>query len=181
MRLSFILPTAVLLGLTGCAQLPTELHARSEPVQTDYSQWQQSPDTFDNVRVGGVIASIENLSDKTRIEIVNLPLNSLGKPDISQEPQGRYRVYLVGYVEPMAFMPGRLISVVGQSDGVEKGKVGDYPYTFPVLNAYGHRLWQVEERIYMYDFGSDFYHCSTYRCRGMIDTSRQGKVVKDVK
>ncbi len=57
------------------------------------------PDAGD-VRLGGKTAALLNLQDKTRVEVVNMPISSSGKPDIDAEPKGRFTD---GYVEPLSF------------------------------------------------------------------------------
>lgn len=63
--------------MVGCSSLPTELEASSEPVITDYQEWvNQLPEAKD-VRLGGVIAKVTNLKDKSRVEVVNMPILSM--------------------------------------------------------------------------------------------------------
>ncbi len=83
--------TAVIL-LSACTSLPTELSASSEEtVISDYNTWVDPSTSQDSeVRLGGVIASITNLKDKTRIEVVNVPIDSVGRPSVKVEPQGRF-------------------------------------------------------------------------------------------
>ena len=46
---------------------------------------------------------------------------------------------------PMVFINalGREITVLGKLQGVEEGKIGDAPYSFPVLKADSVHLWPV--------------------------------------
>ncbi|MBE3656780.1 starvation-inducible protein [Vibrio navarrensis] len=178
-RLLFTL--VALFTVSACSSLPEELNARNESVLTDYKTFaKQQGQVTEEVRLGGVIAKVDNLSDKTRIELVNLPISKEGKPDIGQEPSGRFVVYLPGYLEPVAFSQGRLMTVVGQAGGEEKGKIGDYDYVFPVIQAYGHRLWTIEERVRVYDTSTYLYPCYSISCRQRRDFPRDGKIIKDV-
>ncbi|MGV3002405.1 Slp family lipoprotein [Vibrio sp. E150_018] len=140
----------ILIGLSACSSLPPELEATSEQPITDYQQWVNSnPDKSVEVRLGGIITKVTNLSDQTRIEIVNLPISSNGKPSLESDPKGRFVAYVDGFLEPVNYKPGRLITVVGQSTEPEKGKVGEYSYTFPTLKANGQRLWTIEKSTYI--------------------------------
>jgi outer membrane lipoprotein len=166
--------------LVGCSSLPTELEASSEPVITDYQKWvNQLPDAKD-VRLGGVIAKVTNLKDKSRVEVVNMPISSSGKPDLDAEPSGRFVAYVDGYVEPLSFAEGRLVTFVGQSAGSEDGKIGEFPYTFPVMNADNQRLWQITERVIVNDFAPTYYSCRSLHCRSFHTMPRQGRVVQDL-
>jgi outer membrane lipoprotein len=170
-------------GLSACSSLPEELNATTEQVLTDYKAFAESQGQVNNdVRLGGIIAKVDNFKDKTRIEIVNLPISPSGQPDINEEPTGRFAVYFDGYLEPVAFSQGRLVTVVGQSAGEEEGKIGEHEYIFPVINGHGNRLWKIEERVRMYDTPNYFYPCYSINCRMLRhDFPQDGKVIKQVK
>ncbi|WP_187992447.1 Slp family lipoprotein [Vibrio harveyi] len=170
-------------GLSACSSLPEELNASTEQVLTDYQAFAEDQGQAANdVRLGGVIAKVDNLKDQTRLEIVNLPISKSGKPDIDQEPTGRFAVYFDGYLEPVAFSKGRIITVVGKGAGEEEGKIGEYQYIFPVIKGDGYRLWKIEERVRMYDTPTYYYPCYSINCRMMrSDFPQDGKVIKKVK
>ncbi len=167
---------------TACSSLPETLKSDNPQLVSDFNQWQAAPVQNQQVRLGGVIASITNLSDKTRLEIVNLPINSVGKPDIGNEPKGRFVAYINGFIDPVAFSVGRLVTVLGTSAGSEQGKVDQYDYQFPVLNAQGYHLWRVEERVLINDM-DPFYPCYGLNCRLWRHPmgSSSGQVIQEVK
>lgn len=77
------------LLLSACASLPEQLTSQSESVVTDYTIWTQAdPAQKGEVRLGGVIASTKNLTDKTRLEIVNLPIDDAGTAKLNQRTAG---------------------------------------------------------------------------------------------
>ncbi|MDW2167200.1 Slp family lipoprotein, partial [Vibrio sp. 2099] len=163
-RLFLVLVAA--FGLSACSSLPEELNASTEQVVTDYKAFAESQGEVTNdVRLGGIIAKVDNFKDKTRLEIVNLPINKSGKPDIDQEPTGRFAVYFDGYLEPVAFSQGRLVTIVGKGAGEEEGKIGEHEYVFPLVKGQGYRLWKIEERVRMYDSPTYFYPCYSINCR----------------
>ncbi len=49
------------------------------------------------VRLGGIIAAIDNEKQRTRIEVVSLPLTSDGRPKLDAKPQGRFVGYADGF------------------------------------------------------------------------------------
>lgn len=171
------------VGLSACSSLPTELVTDSKQPVTNYQQWvNTNPSQTVDVRLGGVISKVTNLQDKTRIEIVNLPIDAAGKPDISQEPQGRFVAYLDGFVEPMTFSQGRLITVAGKSMPPETDKVGDYNYTFPVMNATGQHLWTIEKTTYIEnDFMMGGCFRGAWRCGGFGYGPTRAEVIQQVK
>ncbi|MGF1908225.1 Slp family lipoprotein [Vibrio kasasachensis] len=170
-----------LFALTACTSIPEQLASDNPNIVTDYLVWQQQLDNPVDVRMGGVIANVKNLEDRTRIEVVNLPINSVGKPDINQEPNGRFVAYINGFQDPVAFSEGRLITLLGQSTGSEVSPVGEYEYDFPVMAVKGFRLWRIEERVIINETGSYLYPCRGIYCRDIHYSTRQGRVIQDVK
>lgn len=176
-----LLAITTLLFVSACSSLPENLDSDNPNLITDYQTWQASDVKQSQVRLGGMIANVTNLEDKTRIEVVNLPIGSSAKPDIDQEPSGRFVVYVDGFADPVTLSQGRLISVLGQSQGREQAKVGDYSYDFPVMKASGYHLWRIEERVIVYDFDSYLHPCSGLYCRDERYGTRQGKVIQEVR
>lgn len=167
---------------TACSSLPENLATSNTNLITQYQSWSASDLSVPNeVRVGGVIAKVTNLSNRTRIEVVNMPINDKGKPNLSSEPKGRYVVYIEGYVESMALSQGRLITFLGVSDGQEQGKVGAFDIQFPVLKATSYHLWRVEERVVINEHGSHMSPCWGLNCRSRRPSTSSGRVIQEVK
>lgn len=142
MRLLIMVLSIVLVA--GCA-------ARyPEPIRTDsaelieFRQAQLSPEqhTGKTARWGGVIASVENSEQQTRIEVVNFRLNNFGRPLVDNESDGRFVVYKDGFVDPEVYKRGRLLTALGDFSGIEEGAIGDFTYHFPVIQATGIELWR---------------------------------------
>ena len=174
--------TLLIIALSACSTLPEDLVSTNPNVQTSYSNWRESLDVTQELRLGGVIAHVTNLKDTTRVEVVNLPIGSSGKPDINQEPQGRFVAYIDGFADPVKLSEGRLITLLGDSDHKETAPVGDYSYEFPVMKVKSYHLWKIEERVIMHnDFGPYNYSCRSLYCREIIRGTRQGIVIQEVK
>ncbi|WP_428771998.1 Slp family lipoprotein [Vibrio sp.] len=177
---------AVLLSmmLSACASLPAELSSENPDVVTSYTVWTGQPEQSVEVRLGGVIDRLENLQDKTRIEIVSLPIDSAGRPDIDVEPQGRFIAYVDGYLEPVTYARGRLITVLGQSTGErETVKVGESEHQLPVMQATGSHVWRIEQRMIINDYGAPF-QCWDEFCDWGYDfgpRQREGRIIQQVK
>ncbi|CCO49378.1 putative Starvation lipoprotein Slp paralog [Vibrio nigripulchritudo SOn1] len=169
------------LLISACSSLPEQLTAQSENVITDYPTFASSSEQNVDVRLGGLIASVTNLEKQSRIEVVNLPISKTGKPDISTDANGRFVAYVEGFVDPVTFAEGRVVTVVGKSQPTEKGKVGEFEYTFPVMNAYGVHLWKVEESVIIHDFDTYLYPCYGIHCRSSRLGSSKAKVIQEVK
>ncbi|ASI90168.1 MULTISPECIES: Slp family lipoprotein [Vibrio] len=166
--------------LSACGSLPEQLATTNENVVSQYQQVVDAKDGTE-VRLGGVIDTVKNLPSQTRIEIVNLPIDKYGKPDLDQEPNGRFIAYVDGFVDPVTYSRGRLITVGGHKGGVERGKVGEFEADFPVIKVYGQYLWRVEERLIINRNPSSFHSCWGYYCDDFYYGPTQGRVIKEVK
>jgi outer membrane lipoprotein len=154
--------------VVGCASIPDSLKTQTETPITDFATIVDDPAFVQHkeVRLGGIIASITNEKHRTRIEMASLPLTSDGRPKLDEKPQGRFVAYVDGFLEPLEYTQGRLLTVVGTLDGNEKGKVGEFDYTFPVVTVSGSQIWQIKQEIRIDNF--DAYHsCIGTRCSFM--------------
>lgn len=176
-----LLASASLILLAACSTIPDTLKSDNPNLITDYSVWQVDSEVGNQVRLGGVVANVDNLQQRTRVEVVNLPIGSSGKPDIKQEPKGRFVAYIDGFADPVALAPGRLISLIGDSQGREQGLVGQYDYDFPVMHATGFHLWRIEERVIVHETNSYLEPCFGLHCRRSGFSSAHGTVIKEVK
>lgn len=154
--------------MVGCASVPESLRTQSESPVTDFMLIRDNPAIAQDqeVRLGGVIAAIYNEKRRTRIEIVSLPLTSDGRPKLDAKPQGRFVGYAEGFIEPLEYRPGRLLTVVGIVNGQEQGSVGEFDYQFPVVDISGRQLWQVKQEIRIDDFAR-YHDCIGTRCSFM--------------
>ncbi|PSW18744.1 starvation-inducible protein [Photobacterium sanctipauli] len=151
--------------MVGCASLPPSLQTTTDTPITDVAVIAADPEkqVGNEVLLGGVIAGINNEAARTRLEIVALPIGGDGKPKLSAKPQHRYVAYVDGFLEPLEYNKGKLITVVGRVSGQEQGSIGEYEYQFPVIKASGNQLWKVKQEIWLDDFDR-FHHCIGTRC-----------------
>lgn len=151
--------------ITGCAnQYPTSI---SQDVNDNISvvdiQNGLKPDNRTLIRWGGVIAQVNNNQQNTWLEVVQLPLDNQGEPLNSDASSGRFLVNIKQFLDPAIYAKGRAFTVVGTLKGVSKGKIGEHPYQYPVVEASGFQLWprkkEVVYRTLFYPLGywSPFY------------------------
>ncbi len=109
------------------------------------------------VMVGGSIVKATNEKNGyTRLEVMQLPLDTDEEPITGDRSYGRFMVLCKGYLETKIFSPGRLVTVVGTAGEVQKGTVGKMPYEFPVIASTYLRLWRVPRRPIRFGFGIDY-------------------------
>ncbi|MDJ0740716.1 MAG: Slp family lipoprotein [Gammaproteobacteria bacterium] len=121
--------------IAGCASTPPA-DTGPTPAEVRDSGVAQS-----EVHWGGQIVKVKNLRDRTLIEVLALPLDSDGEPQIDETPQGRFIVDKSGFLEPHEYASGRLVEVRGRLNGFTDGTVGDSPYRYPVVVSERVRLW----------------------------------------
>lgn len=92
---------------------------------------------------GGVIIASHNYEDRTEIEVLGYPLSAGQRPETSGTAQGRFLVEHQGYLETVDYAPGRLLTAVGVLDEPRVGRVGERPYTYPVMRAQDLYLWPI--------------------------------------
>jgi len=157
MKHRVLLLTILMAGLTlaGCAMQPPEvINPGSISALTVPQVREAAAGAFADsvVRWGGVITDVENLSDRTLVEVVNHTLEKDGRPDSDGSSDGRFIASFKGFVEPLTYKTGALLTVVGDIDAKAIVRpIGDYEYSFPVVNVSGAYLWAADSdtRVYM--------------------------------
>ncbi len=139
----FLVLSGVGLLLTACAGNPPR---GLEPLAADAptaAQVQTDPAGLRGreVRWGGEILSIENLSRDTEIEIYSRPLfdNAEPKPDGGEGV--RFFAVVRGFLDPAHYSPGKRLTVRGRVIDKVRRPVGEYNYVYPVVEASQHHLW----------------------------------------
>lgn len=128
--------------LAGCASPPFETEGYSEDVAPADVQREPAAHAERDVVWGGEIVRIDNLAERTRLEVIAYPLAARSlRPRTTEQPGARFRVYRDGYLESAEYEPGRALTVRGRVDGVEAGRIGEASYDFPVVEADGLHLW----------------------------------------
>lgn len=141
-----VLILAVLVLLTaGCATVPQDVRLPEGAVSATYKSAVTDPESSldKTVQWGGVIAAVSNVKDGSVLEIAAYPLDSSGKPKVKDgQSPGRFRAFVKGFLDPMEYSTRRLVTVKGTLQPLEKAKIGEYPYSFPMVSAVGVHLWE---------------------------------------
>lgn len=93
---------------------------------------------------GGIIRKTTNLAHSTRIEMQAYPLGYKEKPQRDAAPTGHFLLEKSGFLEPLVFADGRLLTVTGTVLRTETGWVGKSEETYPVIDAQELYLWPVD-------------------------------------
>ncbi|GAB2700054.1 Slp family lipoprotein [Aliiglaciecola sp. 3_MG-2023] len=135
--------------MAGCTVIPDSIQVDEGTTLLEYQQVTSNPENNIGkiVRWGGVIAEITNLPDATMVEVVDFPLRSYGRPSVSNQSMGRFRVYIDGFIDPVVFEKGRAITFTGKVTGSEEGMVGEHKFVFPTIQSTGYHLWKELEQV----------------------------------
>ncbi len=94
------------------------------------------------VVLGGTIASVENMADKTEVEVLDQPMDRRLKPVDPERSEGRFIAVFDGFKDPALYSRNRRITIAGVFKGVVKRKLGKMDYEYPVVESREHYLWR---------------------------------------
>ena len=146
MRVPLVIGAACLLA--GCASNGPRLNTESVTSKTTPIVAASQIDALNGqiVHWGGRIISVDNRPDSTQLQVLSYPLARSGRPLPEEEPTGRFVMLYSGFLEPLDFRPGRLVSVVGGVRGATTASIGDVELLLPVVTADQFHLWEPRRR-----------------------------------
>ena len=144
-----ICTSLVALFLVGCQTFPDKLQLEDTAQLVIYEDASSKAEQVKGkmLRWGGAIAKVENKPDSTVFEMVYYPLNGYGRPVSGEESMGRFRMSVKGFMDPMVYQVGRLMTFTGELNGLENGLVGEHEYVFPAATVKAYYLWKNVQRI----------------------------------
>jgi outer membrane lipoprotein len=130
---------ASILTLAGCVSIPTQLDG-------DYSDAFQPAQATERsvgarVRWGGLVIETRPERDRTCIEILAQPLDESARPERSDQDLGRFIACREQFFDPEIFVNGREVTVVGRLQGFRDGRIGEFQYRYPEIDADAIHLW----------------------------------------
>lgn len=142
----------VILG--GCAtQVPAPI-SMIPPGNLAVAEVRANPGRFvgSEVRWGGVITSVENKASQTWVEVVSRALKKNGQPRVDSGSGGRFIASFAGFVDPVVYSAGNLLTVIGAIEGETTRAIGEYDYSFPVVTVSSSYLWQPEPETVRHEY-----------------------------
>ncbi|MBC8953126.1 Slp family lipoprotein [Xenorhabdus sp. PB62.4] len=149
--LQAILFLGMVLGmamLAGCVSVPDAIKGMTKTPVENLLSVKNAPELYigHEGRFGGKVLSVLNEKDQTRLEISAMPLADNAAPRLAEASLGRVYAYVNAFLEPSDFKD-RYVTVVGLITGLEKGKVGNSPYNYLVMNVTGMKRWHESQRM----------------------------------
>lgn len=143
------------VAVTGCAGttvIPQDLEGRVDRSLV-FDQLKEAPGSYQGrfVVLGGSVLSSRRLKDATRIEVLQLPLDSslepTGRPIASR---GRFLAFQKAFLDPAALGPGTRVTVVGEVTAAVTGTLDEIEYVYPTLDVHAITIWPVQVPAYWY-------------------------------
>lgn len=158
-RLIFFI-AALLIG--GCSSLPSDLRTAPEQTLLPFSAAATTEPSGQTARWGGEITKVNNLEQGSLLEVVEFSLNSHGRPVKSDTSGGRFKILASGFIDPVIYAPGRMVTALGHFVAIEEGKVGAQAYRFPTIRSEQLYLWPEpkEPSIHRHHYDPFFFHRS---------------------
>lgn len=123
--------------LSGCAHVVSEGLRSQVDTSIPPSLLFADPEAYRGrvVILGGDIVSTENTSNGTTVEVVQKPLDHRGRPQVSDRSVGRFLVLFDGYLDPLIYQKGKLITVAGEIIGRTVRPLGQMDYSYPLIKS----------------------------------------------
>lgn len=147
----YAVPAAVIgfaaLSLAGCARPPqprapdVDIHLRPQAVLAHPRKTRGA-----RVRWGGIVITDAVGPVHSTLTFLAYPLSARGRPLTRRMPWGRFQAVAPGYLDPILFAQGRLVTVVGTVSGIRAGRVGQARYLYPRLRILGTHIWHLYRR-----------------------------------
>lgn len=133
----------------GCATAPKPLYGEFPDFYPDQVTQGSLSAT---VRWGGTIIEPRTETDRTCLEVISRELDYELRPRVTDHTRGRFLACREGFLEPAVFQPGRDITVIGRITELSDGRVGEFAYRYPRLDAEVIYLWaDAPQVIYIHD------------------------------
>jgi outer membrane lipoprotein len=129
--------------LGGCASDVPLVIREPLPDNPSLAEVQRNPKGFVNrsVRWGGVIVSTKSVADHTEVEVLARALRDDGRPETGDVSLGRFLVESDQFLDPALFSADRELTVYGVLKEALVRNIGEYPYTYPLVQAIQLYLW----------------------------------------
>ncbi len=150
-RMNQIISLALLttVVLSACTVVPEQLKGEYSLLRPkDITQ--QHLDT--EVRWAGVILDTRPEDGHTCFEILSRQLETSMRPRNNDQSDGRFIACKKGFYDPEVFKKKRELTLTGRIIHIDKRKIGDYDYLFPIVDIGFMTLWP-ERRNQVYYYG----------------------------
>lgn len=138
---------AALIAITalgsGCAAPISQEMLRDADESVTLDKVRTEPKAYEGRLVlwTGVILDAQPRENSTVLEILERPADKQKRPKNVDATRGRFLAKGKGFLDPAVFCQGREITVAGKIAGTETSLIGEYEYTYPVIDIEEYHLW----------------------------------------
>ena len=140
--------------LTACSSIPEPLKGTYPLLPPDQTS---ARDIGRQVRWGGVILDALPDPEKTCFEVRSRSLDRSMRPRNEDLTQGRFIACRDGFLDPEVFAKGREITLTGSVAALDRRKVGDFDYQYPVLAARFITMWPERPDVIINNYYDPWY------------------------
>ncbi len=132
--------------LAGCASdsvIPASLETQLDRSLT-FPQLRESPESYRGrlMVLGGEVLSAKRLKEGTRIEVLEIPLESSLQPGMDRTAsRGRFLAFQKEFLDPATIPPGTRLTLVGEITGSVADKLDETDYTYPTVEIKSLKVW----------------------------------------
>lgn len=142
------------LFLFACSSLPKTIQdPPADDLQLDEVLGQLLKYKNSSVRWGGKIITVNNDEQGSLLQIVQFPLNNIGRPVVSKNSQGRFLVESNLFLDPEVFKTGTLATFSGVIKGQKTRQIDKMQLVLPVIQLQDSHLWPIQNEL-----RSNLYH-----------------------
>ena len=132
--------------IEGCGPpvIPKELEAQVDR-NVSFLQLKDSPEAYKGrlVVFGGEVLSAKRANESTRIEILQIPLDSsLESVADRTTSQGRFLAIQKEFLDPATVPVGTRVTVIGEAIGTTTLPLDEIQYTYPTLAVRHLKVWE---------------------------------------
>ncbi|MBT0722368.1 Slp family lipoprotein [Rosenbergiella collisarenosi] len=158
--------------LTGCVSIPKSIQGNAPLPQQDLTRVMSAPQLYvgQESRFGGKVVRVTNRDNTTRIELMVQPLDEGARPILGAASLGRLYADVPSFIDP-AELTNQYLTVLGNIQRVEPGKIGQQNYNFLVIAVTGYQRWHLTQQVMSPPMPMDpwLWYGPRYDRRGFID------------
>jgi outer membrane lipoprotein len=142
--ISLLLCTIFLIQGCGPKVIPKELEGQVDE-KVSFLQLKQSPEAYKGrlVVLGGEVLTIKRSADQTRIEVLQLPLDSSLRPvEDRMTSQGRFLGIKREFLDPATVPVGTPVTIIGEVIGTTTLPLDEIQYVYPTLEVRHITVWE---------------------------------------
>lgn len=137
MRRLISLMLLTLFFLLSCVHVVSKEWMEKADTGINPQQLFKSPDAYKGkiIILGGIIVKSTNTKEGTYIEVVQIPLDSTGRPVKKDISYGRFLILYEGYLDTAIYSRGREVTVAGEVIGEKTRPLGEIQYSYLLVKS----------------------------------------------